>query len=189
MAAGLTKEQESKAKYNALQNILRELRKAEVACQYKDKAVVGAGFRVSFGETLRASNGECFGNVHVEVGEQEYWLLESTAGLARIKALYGNERNRLPITDLAWLVILIERAVMHRDHDDKNRDVFLYNADGKPFPTFPSGGMEKGQLYAYNEMKDDRPMLRIGPSNDYTEFLPGMFVCYRNGEVIAERKR
>jgi hypothetical protein len=67
-------------------------------------------------------------------------------------------------------------------------DVFLHNPDGSRFKTAPSFGMEPGQLYAYNEMQDDKPMLRIGPSHDYTEFLPGMSVRWGNGRIIAERK-
>lgn len=192
MGAGISKEQESRLKYRGLQRVLRELRQAGVECQYNNKAVAGTGFRVSYGETLRASNGECFGNLHVEVDGRDYWLLEAGKGLARIKAVYGGERDQLEITELAWLIVVIERAV--HEHCRKENfgkpeyDVFLHNADGSRFKTIPSGDMEQGELYAYNEMQDDRPMLRIGPSNQYTELLPGMTVRWRNGRVIAERR-
>ena len=192
MGAGISKEQERKAKSRGLQAVLRELRNAGVECQYADKAVTGTGFRVTYGTTLRASNGECFGNMHVEVGDEHYWLLDAPAGIARIKALFGGERDRLAVTELAWLIVQVERAV--HEHCRKENfgkpefDVFLHNADGSRFKTIPSNDMEQGELYAYNEMHGDRPMLRIGPGNDYTEFLPGMTVRWRGGRIIAERK-
>lgn len=192
MGAGISKEQERKAKFRGLQTVLRELRNAGVECQYADKTVTGTGFRVTYGTTLRASNGECFGNMHVEVGDEHYWLLDAPAGIARIKALFGGERDRLAVTELAWLIVQVERAV--HEHCRKENfgkpefDVFLHNADGSRFKTIPSGDMEQGEIYAYNEMQGDRPMIRIGPSNQYTELLPGMSVRWRDGRIIVERK-
>lgn len=188
MGAGISKEQERKAKYRGLQSTLRELRKAGVECQYAKMAVCGAGFRIEYGPTLRASNGECFGNMHVAVHGEDYWLLEAPAGIARVKALYGNERDRLAVTELGWLIVQIERAVMGRRSESER--VFLHNPDGSLFKTRECFGMEPGQLYAYNEMQDDRPMLRIGQGvgpDDYTEFLPGMTVRYGDGRIIVER--
>jgi hypothetical protein len=107
MGAGISKEQERKAKYRGLQSALREFRKAGVDCRYGEKAVFGNGFRMTYGPTLRASNGECFGNPHVQVGKENYWLLDANKGIARVKALCGNERDRLAVTELAWLIVQV----------------------------------------------------------------------------------
>ncbi len=192
MGAGISKEQERKAKYRRLQAVLRELRKAGVECRYGDKAVFGNCFRIEFGRTLRASNGECFGNMHVAVNGEDYWLIDAPAGIARVKALYGNERDRANVTELAWLIVQVENAVREGSRVENmgkpEFDVFLHNQDGSRFKTMPSMGMEPGQLYAYNEMQGDRPMLRIGPSNQYVELLPGMSVRWGDGGIIVERK-
>jgi len=192
MGAGISKEQERKAKYRGLQSALRELRKAGVDCRYGEKAVFGNGFRMTYGPTLRASNGECFGNPHVQVGKENYWLLDANKGIARVKALCGNERDRLAVTELAWLIVQVENAVREHCRNENfgkpEYDVFLHNPDGSRAKTMPSGGMEPGEIYAYNEMHGDRPMIRIGPSNDYTELLPGMSVRWRDGRIIVERK-
>ena len=52
MGAGISKEQERKAKYRGLQSALREFRKAGVDCRYGEKAVFGNGFRMTYGPTL-----------------------------------------------------------------------------------------------------------------------------------------
>ena len=111
MGAGISKEQERAAQYRGLQRVLRQLRKSGIECQYGNKAVTGSGFRVSYGPTLRASNGETFLNMYVEVDGEDYWLLDVPKGIARIKAMYGNERDRLAVTGLAWLIVQIENAV------------------------------------------------------------------------------
>ncbi len=191
MGAGITKEQERRAKYRSLQSVLRELGRAGVKCQYAKMAVSGDGFHISYGLTLRASNGECFGNLHVEVGNEHYWLLDARAGIERVKALFGNNREQLPVTELAWMIVQIENAVRHGSSVENmgkpEYDVFLHNTDGSRAKTVPGFGMEPGQLYAYNEMQDGRPMLRIGPGHDYTELLPGMSVRWRDGRIIVQR--
>jgi len=192
MGAGISKEQERQAQYRGLQKILRELHKAEVECDYHNKAIHGFGFFVTYDRTLRASNGECFLNLHVWVKGEDYYLLDGRIGVDRIKALFGNERDRLTVTGLAWMIVQIENAVREHCQVEKMGNpelkVFLHNPDGSRFTTKTCTGMEPGQLYAYNEMQDDRPMLRIGPRHDYTEFLPGMSVRWGDGRIIVERK-
>ena len=191
MGAGISKEQERKAKYRGLHRVLRELRKAGVDCQYGKMTVYGDGFRISYGPTLCASNGECFGNLHVEVNDEEYWLLDARAGIARVKALCGNDCDRLAVTELAWLIVQVENAVRlgcsAENMGKPEYDVFLHNADGSHARTKPGPAMEPGQLYAYNEMQDGKPMLRTGPAHDYTEFLPGMSARWGDGRIIVQR--
>ena len=195
MGAGISKEQERKAKYRGLQSVFHELRKAEVECQYGKMTVCGDGFRVTYGPTLRASNGECFGNLHVEVNGEDYWLLDARAGIARVKALCGNERDRLTVTELAWLIVQVEKAVSEGSRVENmgklEFDVFLHDANGNRVKTNPGFGMGSGQLFAYNEMQGDKPMVRIGQGvgdNDYTELLPGMSVRWGDGRIIVKRK-
>lgn len=191
MGTGISKEQERRAKYRGLQSVLRELGRAGVQCQYGKKAVFGDGFRISYGPTLRASNGECFGNLHVEVGNEHYWLLDARAGIERVKAVFSDNREQLLVTELAWMIVQIENAVRHgsslENMGNSEYDVFLHNADGSLAKTVTSFGMEPGQIYAYNEMQHDRPMLRIGPGHDYTELLPGMSVRWRDSRIIVQR--
>lgn len=195
MGTGLAKEQDRKKKYHALRKIERELRKAGVKCGYGRMTVFGIdengnqphGFTVNFGATLHAGNGECFGHCIVNVNNEQYAFLDAHRGLDRIKALYGNEeyRKRLPITCLAHMIYQIEQAVKQGSDN-----VFLHDVDGNRVNTAPGFGMESGQLFAYNEMQGDKPMLRIGQgvdAKDYVEFLPGMSVRWRSGEVIVAR--
>ena len=193
MGAGISKEQERKAKYNSLKRVERELKKAGVHCEYGNKSVYGIspigetpwGFTVSYGTTLRASNGECFGNMHVEVRGEHYSLLDAQTGINRIKALYGNEGYNLPETELALLVVKVNDA-LRREHgtgsDPNFYDVFLHDADGNRV------AKNHGMVFCYNEMQNGKPMLRLGTCNtDYVEFAPGMSVRHRDGIIIVQR--
>lgn len=68
MGAGITKKQERDKKRNWLIRIARDLRKAGVTATYVNMQVLGPGFEVSCGRTVRASNGEAWGNLQVVVG-------------------------------------------------------------------------------------------------------------------------
>lgn len=188
MGAGLTKDQERSAKYRNLKRMEQELRQAGVSAKYESKSVVnidGPGtFSVSYGDSLRASNGETFGCCqitidHPEIGQEDYFLLETSAGLTRIKALFGNEqwRAKRKQTDLQRLVILVERLVR------KDTPVYLHDVNGHRL------SQNEGQIYAYNEMRDGKPMLRLGCTNDsYLEFQPGFTVRDEAGNILLERK-
>jgi hypothetical protein len=193
MAAGISREQERRANHRNLKRIERVLRRAGVTCRYEHNALRGDGFDVMFRDAVRCGNGEAFPNLHVAVDGKEYFFLEGQHGIERIRALFGDpeERARLPISDLTWMIILIERAVSRlHETQKKEDDLFLYDASGQRVETEPGPGMESGQLYAYNQMKDDKPMVRIGPDvgpDCYTELRPGMSVRCRDGRIVVRR--
>lgn len=130
---------------------------------------------------------------HADTIETYHFLEATDYGLRRLKSLYGDElwRSRQAETEVAWLITKIERAAKRQSGQGAEGSVFLYRADGTLWPSPESFGMAAGQLYAYNEMQNGKPMLRVGQGSgksDYTEFLPGMRVVREDGKVIAERR-
>lgn len=138
MGAGLSVERERQLKYRELKRVQRELTAAGVRCGYGNKSVFGIsetgeqpwGFTVSYGTTIRCSNGEAWGNMHVEVNGEHYSFLDAQTGVNRIKALYGNaehQANRAE-TDLALLIVCVNDA-LRKEHgtgsDPETYDVFL----------------------------------------------------------------
>lgn len=195
MASRPAYNQEKAFNYRMLKRYERELRQSGCDCSYQDKAVRSNqpdAFSVSFSHLLRGDSSETSASVFVRVLNPETKEVEEyhfCYGVERIKALYGNEGHKKEETDNAWLITQIERHVKYKD-DDADR-LFLHHPDGTLFPTIQTGGMEKGQIYAYNEMKyiqgKNRPMIRIGPRNEYIEFLPGMSVRFRDGRIFVQR--
>lgn len=203
MGAGISKEQERQAIYRSLRRIERELTAAGVVCQYGSgndrtlprglrRCVFGPDSRnifylVHYGRTARASNGEAFGNCIVEVNGEHYSFLDAGIGVRRIKALYGNEENRKgwQETDLAWMLVQVNDALRqeHGTGSDPNMyDVFLHDENGNRV------AKNHGMVFCYNEMRDGKPMLRLGTcETDYVEFAPGMSVRRRDGTMIVQR--
>ena len=210
MGAGLTTKQEYSAKRSGIQGMAKTLTKAGVKLSVKGLEIWGgaennARFVVTYGKTLRASNGECFGNTlitihHPLIGEETYSLLETQIGLNRIMALFGDAEHQKMLKDvwLQWTAIKIERA-FYASHDrhhgpaqpggwydsdrlgDKNAAVFLYDANGNIVPN--------KRIFAYNEYKNGKIMVRLGNvlgRAEYVEFLPGMTVRDEKGTILVE---
>jgi hypothetical protein len=136
MGAGISSEQERKMKYNRLKAVERELRKAGVEATYANKSVQDADlmdddyprFSVTFGTTMRASNGEAWGVMNVFVagpnGPETYRLHDAKAGIERIKALYGTDQTKLGETEVQAEVVAINNVVKYKG--DKETNVFLH---------------------------------------------------------------
>jgi hypothetical protein len=192
MGAGISKEQLRKAQYGRLKKIERELRAAGVACSCA-KGSVGDGrnFSVSYGPALRASNGECFAPLKAFVDGAVFgsnW--DADKGLALIKARYGilgqaDPARAAQVETEARAAILVARiAEAVRDE----RPLFLHGRDGGLMPTVPCGGMAYGQVYAYPEVRDGKPFVRVGPGSQYLEFEPGYSLRRADGSVVVENQ-
>jgi hypothetical protein len=202
MGAGISKERESQLKYRLLKQVERELNLANIPAVYRNKAVAETGldetsspFFISIGTTLRASNGEAFGDMKVTVlnpntnQRETYRLFDARKGVERIKTLYGMDKSRRVETDLQRLAIQVE-AEFRKAHDrlwnHRQRDaaIFLHDEGGKRL------AQNGGQIYAYNEFRDGKVMCRLGGSSDsYVEFRPGYTVRDEAGTVLLCRAR
>ncbi len=190
MGAGLSQKQIRGREYTSLKRIQRELLLSGIDTDYRDRTIWPKGedgdnskFAIRYAPAIRASNGEVFGNLRVRVkvdGNDEFYaVLDASRGLRRIHGIYGEFASPVVKRDgaNAYLITRINRAVL-----DKKTSAWLYvhNEDGTRLH----------QLYAYNEMSDGKPLVRIGQGigpDDYTEFRPGWTVRTDAGEVLVER--
>ena len=101
MGAGVSQKVMNGYYYRRLKKLQWELEGAGVASQYgRFQLMSNTGdWRVSF-NTLRASNGETCGMMHVAIGETERYgrNWDSDKGIARIKELFGRKEAPCPST-------------------------------------------------------------------------------------------
>jgi ribosomal protein S19E (S16A) len=192
MGGGYTPKQERDAKAHQMRKIRNELKNAGVSFVSDKGTVFLAGkFMIGHKNTLRASNGEAFLHLSVaiidpDVGSEEYFLLNARDGIERVKALYGDEEHRKnrPYTEIVYKVILVERAVLKSCETlprEKEEHIFLHDVDGCRV------SKNEGMIFAYNQMRDGKPMLRLGCcSADYVEFRPGMSARWGDGRLVVQ---
>jgi hypothetical protein len=197
MGAGMSDAELRAAQRRRLKSVLGELRLAGVSCslvsgQHPPCEVEGRNFSVHFGPTSRASNGEVYAPLIVFIDGAVFGNnFDSEVGLSLIKARHGHiARSGSYMVDeiestarAAALVARIAEALRSKAPNDA---LFLHGRDGGLMPTIPVGGMVYGQIYAYPEVRDGRPFVRIGPGNQYAELEPGWSVRRSDGSVVAQ---
>lgn len=227
MGAGLSKERERNLQYRALQRVKRELLDAGVPAVYFAKTVVhkdyadneaitATPFMVGFGPTLRASNGEAFGNMIVDVvnpdknEREKYCLLDAQTGIDKIKAFYSPSATPEAKQEayLKGLRAQID-AAFHVANDrkwgkpvggcyspdtrgQKDAAIFLFDENGKKFEK------NNGEVYAYPEYNNGTVYVRLGTSSfdaknvaatDYVEFKVGYTIRDEKGTVLVKREK